>query len=104
MGLELRPDNEDRDTLTLKQAASRFGLPLSTVRVEGARGKLMVYRIGKRFYTTPADMKQMVRRRRIEFMARACRRHATVCGRRAERTRDPSKREFWKDPIGCPNA
>jgi hypothetical protein len=97
MSLELRPDIKDRDALTLKQAASRFGLPLSTLRVDGARGKLAIYRIGKRFYTTPADVKQLVRRRRIEFMARTCRRHAALCGRKAQRTRDPSRRELWKE-------
>ena len=93
----LRPDIKDQDTLTLREAAAQFGLPVSTLRVEGARGKLMVYQIGKRFYTTPADVKQLVRRRRIEFMARACRRHAGVCGRRALRTRDPEVRALWKE-------
>jgi hypothetical protein len=93
----LRPDIKDQDTLTLKEAAARFGLPASTLRCEGARGKLMVYRIGKKFYTTPADVKQLVRRRRIEFMARACRRHAAVCSRKALRVRDPMAREFWKE-------
>jgi len=97
MRLRLRPEIKDQDTLSLKEAAVRFGLPVSTLRVEGARGKLMVYRIGKRFYTTPADVKRLVRRRRIEFMARACRRHAAVCGRKAQRTDDPMVHEFWKE-------
>src|SRR5262245_61149788 len=97
MRLGFKSDVKDHDTLTLREAADRFGLPVSTLRVEGARGKLMVYRIGKRFYTTPADVKQLVRRRRIEFMARTCRRHAAVCGRKAQRTDDPAAHEFWKE-------
>src|SRR5262245_62838032 len=89
------------DPLTLKRAAERFGLPLATLRQEGARGKLAIYRIGKRYYTTSADVEQMVRRRRIEFMARECRRHAAQCGRKAEQTQDPVARDFWREREGC---
>jgi hypothetical protein len=101
MSFELGPDDSDRDRLTLKQAAERFGLPIATLREEAARGKLTIYRIGKWFYTTPADVSQMVRRRRIEFMAHECRRHAAVCGRKAQRTDDPVVREFWKQREEC---
>jgi hypothetical protein len=101
MSFESGPDDSDRERLTLKQAAERFGLPIATLREEGARGRLTVYQIGKWFYTTPADVDQMVRRRRIEFMANVCRRHAAACGRKAQRTDDPVVRELWIEREKC---
>ena len=44
------------DLLTLKEAAARSGLTVSTLRAEAARGRLDLFRIGKRDYTTPADL------------------------------------------------
>ena len=50
----------DGDAITLKDAASHFGFTVSTLRAEADRGKLTIYKIGKRYYTTPADIKEMV--------------------------------------------
>lgn len=56
----------DDTTLTLKQVTEEYGYSLSTLRAEAARGRLTLYRIGKRLYTTPADIKEMVRQCRVE--------------------------------------
>lgn len=58
---------QDDDTITLKDAASHFGYTVSTLRAEADRGRLTIYKIGKRFYTTPADIKEMVKQCRVEL-------------------------------------
>jgi hypothetical protein len=60
---------EDGDTITLKDAASHFGFSVYTLRTEADRGRLAIYRIGKRYYTTPADVKEMVRLCRVDQKA-----------------------------------
>lgn len=57
---------QDDDTITLKDAASHFGFSVWTLRSEAERGRLTIYKIGKRYYTTPADVKEMVRQCRVE--------------------------------------
>jgi hypothetical protein len=47
----------DHDTITLRDAAKHFGFTVSTLRAEADRGRLALYRIGKRLYTTPADIR-----------------------------------------------
>ena len=56
----------DNDTITLKDAASHFGYTVSTLRAEADRGRLTIYKIGKRYYTTPADIRDMVQKCRVE--------------------------------------
>src|ERR1035437_3731840 len=50
----------DNDTITLKDAASHFGFSVYTLRAEAERGHLTTYKIGKRLYTTPADVRDMI--------------------------------------------
>lgn len=52
--------------LSLKEAAQRFGLTVSTLRAEAKRERLTIYRLGKKHYTTLADMKDMLERCRVE--------------------------------------
>lgn len=59
----------DDDTVTLKDAAQHFGFSVYTLRTEADRGRLAIYRIGKRYYTTPADVKEMVRQCRVDQKA-----------------------------------
>ena len=54
------------DTMSLREAARFFGFGFATLRAEGARGNLAIYRIGKRLYTTPADIQTMIERCRVE--------------------------------------
>jgi hypothetical protein len=83
--------------LTLKDASKQFGIPLSTLRGEVARGKLATFQIGDRAFTTAADVKQIAKRRRAEAKARECRRHADSCGRKARKERDRARSRFWKE-------
>lgn len=61
---------QDDDTITLKDAASHFGFTVSTLRAEAGRGRLTIYKIGKRYYTTPGDIKEMVKQCRVEQKGR----------------------------------
>ncbi len=56
----------DDDTITLKDAAQHFGYTVATLRAEAGRGRLAIYKIGKRLYTTPADIREMVKRCLVE--------------------------------------
>jgi hypothetical protein len=60
----------DTDTITLKDAAQHFGFSVYTLRTEADRGRLTIYKIGKRFYTTPADIREMVNQCRVEQKGR----------------------------------
>lgn len=60
---------QDDDTITLKDAADHFGFSVYTLRTEADRGRLAIYKIGKRYYTTPADVKEMVRQCRVDQKA-----------------------------------
>lgn len=57
---------QDDDTITLKDAALHFGFSVYTLRTEADRGRLTIYKIGKRYYTTPADVKDMVKQCRVD--------------------------------------
>jgi hypothetical protein len=61
----------DDRPLTLKEAAERFGFTVSTLRAEAGRGRLYVFRIGKRDYTMAADVQEMIARCRAEDYRRA---------------------------------
>ncbi len=58
--------SNDRDVFPLKDAAERFGFTVSTLKAEAGRGRLTLYKIGKKLYTTPADIHEMVNRCRVE--------------------------------------
>ena len=59
----------DGDTITLADAAQHFGFSVYTLRTEAERGRLAIYKIGKRYYTTPADIKDMVQQCRVDQKA-----------------------------------
>jgi hypothetical protein len=61
----------DDRPLTLKEAAAAYGFTVSTLRAEADRGRLCIFRIGKRDYTMPDDMQEMIRRCRAEDHRRA---------------------------------
>jgi hypothetical protein len=61
----------DLDTMTLKEASERYRFPMATLRAEIGRGRLVVYKIGKRFYTTPDDIRAMVQECRVANLHRA---------------------------------
>jgi len=59
----------DDDPIPLSEAVSLWPtakLTLSTLRAEAARGHLDIFRMGKRDYTTPKSMREMVRKCREE--------------------------------------
>lgn len=56
----------DSDTITLKDAAQHFGFTVWTLKAEADRGRLTIYKIGKRYYTTPHDVKEMIQQCRVE--------------------------------------
>ena len=60
----------DHDTITLKDAAGHFGYTVSTLRAEADRGRLTIYKIGKKYYTTPADIREMVQKCRVDLKGR----------------------------------
>lgn len=59
----------DGDIITLKDAAQHFGLSVYALRKEASDGRLTIYKVGKRFYTTPGDIKEMIRQCRVEQKA-----------------------------------
>ena len=55
---------DDDEPITLAEACKLFPhakLTLSTLRAENERGNLDIFRLGKRDYTTPGSMREMVR-------------------------------------------
>lgn len=56
----------DNDPITLKDAASHFGFSEWTLRTEADRGRLTIYRIGRKDYTTANDIREMVNQCRVE--------------------------------------
>ena len=59
----------DTDPITLADAAQHFHFTVLTLRAEADRGRLVIYKIGRRYYTTPADIKEMVKLCRVEKKA-----------------------------------
>ncbi len=59
------PDTDEDQPLPLAEACALFPkarLTISTLRAEHARGRLDVFRMGKRDYTTLSSMRDMVRK------------------------------------------
>ena len=65
-----RPLEPDR-AISLKHAAEEYGFTVLTLRAEADRGNLTIYKIGKRYCTTPADIREMVNRCRVDPKGRA---------------------------------
>ena len=62
-------DFRDDDPITLSEASEivlRGAVTVSTLRAEIRRGNLVVERIGKNLFTTPADIREMRRRCRVQ--------------------------------------
>jgi hypothetical protein len=57
---------DDDKPMTLKEAARDSGFTVSTLRAEADRGRLTIYQIGTRHYTTRADIRGMVQKCRVE--------------------------------------
>lgn len=55
----------DGDIITLKDAAEHFGLSVYALRKEANDGRLTIYKVGKRYYTTPGDIKEMIQQCRV---------------------------------------
>jgi hypothetical protein len=72
---------DDPLALTLKDAAERYGFTVATLRAEHQRGRLALYRIGKRLYTTPAAIREMLSQCLVEVSA-----PASIVTRRAAST------------------
>ena len=62
--------NDDRP-LTLQEAGDLYRLKVSTLRAEANRGRLDVFRIGRRDYTTLEALKDMVRKCQEDARRRA---------------------------------
>jgi hypothetical protein len=60
----------DSDIITLRDAAQHFKVSVYSLRTEADNGRLVIYKIGKRYYTTPADVREMVRQCRVDQKAR----------------------------------
>lgn len=56
----------DTDPITLQDAASHFGFSVWTLRTEAGKGRLAIYRIGRKDYTTANDVREMVEKCRVE--------------------------------------
>jgi hypothetical protein len=62
----MKPDDDPDRLLTLNEAAAFIpGAGAHTLRAEHQRGRLAVYRIGRRVYTTPRDVEEMIKRCRV---------------------------------------
>jgi hypothetical protein len=64
-------DSLDERPLTLKEAGNLYRLKVSTLRAEAARGRLDIFRLGKRDYTTLESLRKMVRKCQDAARARA---------------------------------
>jgi hypothetical protein len=62
---------EDERPLTLKEAGELYRLKISTLRSEATRGRLDIFRLGRRDYTTLESLRSMVRKCQEEGRRRA---------------------------------
>jgi hypothetical protein len=65
----------DDEPITLADACNLYPqarLSVSTLRAEAAGRRLVIFRLGRRDYTTPRDMRELVRRCREEDYRRDC--------------------------------
>lgn len=71
MSTVVQPDR-DNDPRPLAEMALKFGYKVATLRAEAWRGRLVIYKIGKRLYTTPADIKKLHTKLRAIPMPKDC--------------------------------
>lgn len=57
---------KDDDPITLKTAAADFGVPIGVLKANGIAGKLEIYKLGTRYYTTPNAVRNWVQSCRVE--------------------------------------
>jgi hypothetical protein len=57
---------KDDDPITLKVAAADFGVPIGVLKANGVAGKLEIYKLGTRYYTTPNAVRNWVQSCRVE--------------------------------------
>jgi hypothetical protein len=60
----------DEHPITLASAAKEFGFTVPTLRAEADKGRLSVYKIGRRLYTTRTDIFEMVEKCRVQAKGR----------------------------------
>jgi hypothetical protein len=65
-------NNDDDSAIPLRTAAKLSGFTVSTLRAEAVRGRLVIYRIGRRDYTSIANIRQMVKLCRVQPKGRDC--------------------------------
>jgi hypothetical protein len=97
---------DDPLALTLKDAAERYGFTVATLRAEIARGRLTKYRIGKKDWTTPADIREMLELCRVEPKAPASivtRRAASTPSETVHASLDSAQRALLKLRKGWPS-
>ncbi len=68
----------DNDPITLKVAAADFGIPVGVLKANGVAGKLEIYKLGTKYYTTPNAVRNWVQSCRVEP-----RDHGSILTRRA---------------------
>lgn len=86
----------DTDPITLQDAASHFGFSVWTLRTEADKGRLAIYRIGRKDYTTANDVREMVEKCRVEKKG-----HASTSTRRA--SNGPSETDRASSALAAAN-
>jgi hypothetical protein len=97
----------DDAPITLESACKLWPdakLKVSTLRSEAGRGRLNIFRIGRRDYTTIADMKQMVDRCRAEDSRRDFTSIRSVANGSSETERVSSARAVLNQMLQRRNA
>lgn len=54
------------DLMTLQKAADTYGIPVATLRWDAKIGRLSVSKLGRLYYTTPADIAEWVEKCRVK--------------------------------------
>jgi len=63
--------DRENDPVTLADAARHFGLSKGVLKADGLRGKLVMYKLGRQYYTTPNAVREWVERCRVERQVHA---------------------------------
>jgi hypothetical protein len=103
---------EDDEPITLAEACKLFPrakLTVSTLRAEAGRGRLDIFRLGKRDYTTLRSMQEMVRRCQEEDHRRGSTSIASASSGLSETARLESAQAALKQTVsvlkkGSPNT
>jgi hypothetical protein len=62
---------KDDDPIALATAAADFGVPKGVLKANGIAGKLKIYKLGTRYYTTPNAVREWVESCLVEAKAPA---------------------------------